>query len=65
MESEYIALSMATRELLQLHRILQEIHCNSLITLPLENIMNITRTTTFNDQIKQGFIKIVKNSYQL
>ncbi len=45
-ESEYIALSMATRELLPLRRLLQEIHHHSLITLPSENIFNITKMPT-------------------
>jgi hypothetical protein len=94
-ESEYIALSMATRELLPLRHLLQEIHHYSLIHLPSENIFNVTKTHNltatqifedneacivlahsetsivrtkhialkwhhFKDQIKQGFIKIVK-----
>jgi hypothetical protein len=94
-ESEYIALSMATRELLPLRRLLQEIHHHRLINLPSNNIFNVTKTPTltatqifedneacivlahnesskmrkkhialkwhhFKDQIKQGFIKVIK-----
>jgi hypothetical protein len=86
---------MATRELLPLRRLLQEIHQHSIIKLPSDNIFNTTKTPTlaatqvfedneacivlahsdtakvrtkhialkwhhFKDQIKQGFIKIVK-----
>jgi hypothetical protein len=43
-ESKYIALSMATRELLPLRHLLQEIHHHSLIKLPSENIINVTKT---------------------
>jgi hypothetical protein len=94
-EIEYIALSMATRELLPLRRLLQEIHQHSIIHLPLDTIFNVTRTPTltasqvfednaacivlahsetskvrtkhialkwhhFKDQIKNGFIKVIK-----
>ncbi len=94
-ESEYIALSMATRELLPLRRLLQEIHYSSLINLPSNNIFNVTKTPIltatqifkdneacivlahnksskvctkhialkwhhFKDQIRQGFIKVIK-----
>lgn len=45
-EAEYIALSMATRELLPLQRILQEINQHSLIHLPLPDHFNTTRSST-------------------
>jgi hypothetical protein len=44
-EAEYIALSMATRELLPLRRILQEINQHSLIHLPIPDQYNITRSS--------------------
>jgi len=43
-ESEYIALSMATRELLPLQRLVSEIH-HSFIATPLESVFSITRTS--------------------
>jgi hypothetical protein len=45
-EAEYIALSMATRELLPLHRILQEITQHSLVHLPLPTQFSTTRSST-------------------
>lgn len=45
-ESEYIALSMATRELLPLHQLVTEIHQNGLIATPLEDQFSITHTST-------------------
>ncbi len=45
-ESEYIALSIATRELLPLRRLLQDSHHHSLMKLPSENIFNVTKTHT-------------------
>jgi len=39
-ESEYIALSMATRDLLPLRRLLQEIHQHGIVQLPLNNPFN-------------------------
>lgn len=45
-ESEYIALSMATRDLLPLWHILQEIHQHSLINTPLPHEFNTTKTST-------------------
>jgi hypothetical protein len=44
-ESEYIALSMATRDLLPIRRLLQEIHKNGLVQLPLRAHFNTTWTT--------------------
>ena len=46
-EAEYIALSMATRELLPLCCLLQEIHKHGLVDLPLPENYNVTRTNTF------------------
>ena len=46
-EAEYIALSMATRELLPLRHLLQEIHKHGLVDLPLSENYNVTRTNTF------------------
>jgi hypothetical protein len=46
-ESEYIALSMATRELLPLQRILLEIQQHSLVHIPLNDEYNTTRTASF------------------
>jgi hypothetical protein len=45
-ESEYIALSMATRELLPLRRLLEEIHQYSLVKMPLSPAFNTTKTST-------------------
>jgi len=45
-KSEYIALSMATRELLPLCRLMQEINLHSLINAPLGDLFNTTRTPT-------------------
>ena len=45
-EAEYIALSMATRELLPLRRILQEITQHSLVHLPLPTQFSTTRSST-------------------
>jgi hypothetical protein len=45
-ESEYIALSMATRDLLPLRRLLQEIHRHGLVQLPLQSHFNTTKTNT-------------------
>jgi transposase InsO family protein len=45
-EAEYIALSMATRELLPLRRIVQEIHQYSLVHLPLPATFNTTKSST-------------------
>jgi hypothetical protein len=45
-ESEYIALSMATRELLPLCHLLQEIHNHGLVQLPLQAQFNTTKTPT-------------------
>jgi hypothetical protein len=94
-ESEYIALSMGTRELLPIRRLLQEIHQQTIIKLPLPIQFNTTKTSSlaatqvfednascivlahsestkmrtkhialkwhhFKDQIRQGFIKVVK-----
>ncbi len=99
-ESKYIALSMATRELLPLRRLLQEIHHHGLVHLPSDNIFNVTKTSTlaatqvledneacivlahsdtskvrtkhialkwhhFKDQIRQGFLKVIKISTHL
>jgi hypothetical protein len=47
-ESEYLALSMATRELLPLRRILLEIHQHSLISTPLNDHYNTTRTSNLS-----------------
>lgn len=44
-ESEYIALSMATRELIPLRRLVTEIHQNGLISSPLQDTYSITRTS--------------------
>jgi hypothetical protein len=45
-ESEYIALSMATRDLLPLHRLLQEIHHHGIVQIPLNAHFNTAKTTT-------------------
>ncbi len=45
-ESEYIALSMATQELLPLRRLLEEIHTHSLIKTPMSPAFNTTKTST-------------------
>jgi hypothetical protein len=45
-ESEYIALSMGTRELLPLRRLMTEIHQHTLIKLPLPSQFNTTKTTS-------------------
>ena len=47
-ESEYIALSMATRDLLPLRRLLQEIHRYGIVTLPLSNPFNTTKLPTLD-----------------
>lgn len=47
-ESEYIALSMATRELLPLRRILLEINQHSLTKIPLQDHFNTTHTPTLS-----------------
>jgi hypothetical protein len=44
-ESEYIALSMATRELLPLRRLLLELNQHSCIHVPLPEAFNTTKTT--------------------
>jgi hypothetical protein len=44
-ESEYIALSMTTRELLPLRRIVQEIHKNGLVQSPLDNNFSNAKTS--------------------
>jgi hypothetical protein len=43
-ESEYIALSMATRELLPLRRLVMELHHNSLVSTPLHSEFSTTHT---------------------
>jgi hypothetical protein len=48
MESEYIALSMATRDLLPLHHILQEINQHSLIPTSIPTNFNTTRSPTLS-----------------
>jgi len=45
-ESEYIVLSMATRDLLPLLHLLQEIHQFGIVHLPLNNPYNTTRLPT-------------------
>jgi hypothetical protein len=45
-EREYIALSMATRELLPLRRLVIELHKHYLFTTPLDNPFSTTRTST-------------------
>ena len=45
-ESEYIALSMATTNLLPLRRLLQEIHQHGIVQLPLNNPFNTTKLPT-------------------
>jgi hypothetical protein len=45
-ESEYLALSMATRELLPLRRLLEELHNHSLVKTPLSPAFNTTKTST-------------------
>jgi len=45
-ESEYIALSMATRELLPLRRIVQELHQHSFIATPIDPNFSHTKTST-------------------
>jgi hypothetical protein len=44
-ESEYIALSMATRELLPLRHLVLEIHKNSLVSTPIDPEFSVTRTS--------------------
>jgi hypothetical protein len=44
-ESEYTALSMATRELIPLHCLVTEIHHNSLISTPLKDTYSVTHTS--------------------
>jgi hypothetical protein len=44
-ESEYIALSMATRELLPLRRLVHELHQHSFIATPLDPAFSHTKTT--------------------
>jgi len=43
-ESEYIALSMATRELLPLHRLVSKLHQHSFIATPLDPVFSHTKT---------------------
>jgi hypothetical protein len=45
-ESEYIALNMATRELLPIRRLLQEIHHHGITSLNMSNLHNTTRTSS-------------------
>jgi hypothetical protein len=45
-EREYIALSMATRDLLPIRRILQEVHRHGLVQVPLQAQYNTTHTNT-------------------
>jgi hypothetical protein len=45
-ESESIALSMATRELLPLRRLVQELHQHSFLATPLDKVFSHTRTST-------------------
>jgi hypothetical protein len=45
-ESEYIALSLATRELLPIRRLLEELHNHSLVKTPLSSHYNTTKTST-------------------
>lgn len=45
-ESEYIALSMASRELLPLCRLVTELHQHGLFATPLDKPFSITRTST-------------------
>jgi len=51
-ESEYIALSSATRELLPLRRILQDIVTNSFIRLPPDTTGDTISTSSFSTTIK-------------
>ncbi len=51
-ESEYIALSSATRELLPLRRILQDIVTNSFICLPPDTTGDTISTSSFSTTIK-------------
>jgi len=45
-ESEYIALSMATRELLPLRRLVHELHNHSFLATPLDTTFSHTRTNS-------------------
>jgi hypothetical protein len=45
-ESEYIALSMASRELLPIHRLIAELHKHSMISTPLDHPFSVTHTST-------------------
>jgi hypothetical protein len=45
-ESEYIALSMASRELIPLRRLVIELHNQGLFSAPLDKPFSITRTST-------------------
>ncbi len=45
-ESEYIALSMATRELLPIRRLFEELHNHSLVQTPLSSQFNTTKTSS-------------------
>jgi hypothetical protein len=45
-KSEYIALSMASRELLPLRRLIAELHKHGLFSTPLDKPFSITRTST-------------------
>jgi len=47
-ESEYLALSMATRDLLPIRHLLQELHHHSLIHFPSDVFTNTTRTNTLS-----------------
>jgi hypothetical protein len=43
-KSEYIALSMATQELLPLRRLVQDLHQHSFLSIPLDNVFSQTKT---------------------
>jgi hypothetical protein len=45
-ESEYITLSMVTRDLLPLRHLLAEIHQNGIVKIPLQYHFNTTKTTS-------------------
>jgi len=45
-ESEYVALSMASRELLPLHHLVTELHKHGLFAAPLDKAFSTTHTST-------------------